>query len=322
MPIISRRARVTTLSALLALTIAPLANHSLRAAPQDPPGYPAPGQPSIVTLVAPGAAPRAALRYKVAPSFKSQLNMVMAMSMNMDMGGTQMPMSMPAMKMSADVAVTAVSPTGDITYDLVFSDMTIDPVGADPNVVTAMQGAMPSMKGMKGTAVVTSRGIQKSVNMDMATVNPALQQTMQAMSSSLENMSLPFPEEPIGVGAKWEVKQAVDSGGMKTFQKITVELVAIQGNAVTLGVKTEQTAPPQPVSNPQLPAGATMSLVSLTGTGTGTMKLKLDSLVPNSEMNAKTSTVMDMSMGGSSQRMSVDTTMKVTIAPPKEFGDD
>jgi len=249
--------------------------------------------------------------------FKSRLDMVMAMSMNMDMGGMQMPMSMPAMKLSADVAVTGVAPNGDMTYSLEFSDMTIDGTGADPNVVAAMQGAMPSMKGLKGTAVVTARGVQKSVNLDMSTVNPALQQTMQAMTSSLENMSLPFPEEAVGVGAKWEVKQAVANGGMKTFQKITVELTAVDGNSVTLALKTEQTAPPQPVNNPQMPAGATMSLVSLSGTGTGTMKIKLDSLVPTSEMNAKTSTVMDMTMSGQSQRMSMDMTMKVTISPPK-----
>jgi len=317
MPTLSRRTRVTSLSALFALTIVPFVGHSLGAAPQDPPGYPAAGQPSIVTLVSPGAAPRAAIRYKVAPTFKSRLEMVMTMAMNMDMGGMQMPMSMPSMKMSADVNVTAVSPAGDITYDIMFSDMIVDSAGADPNMVAALQSGMPSMKGMKGTAVVSARGVQKSVNMDMATVSPALQQTMQAMSSSLENMSLPFPEEPIGLGAKWEVKQAVASGGMRTFQKIMVELTAIDGNAITLGVKTEQTAPPQAVNNPQLPAGATVQLVNLTGTGTGTMKIKLDSLVPTSEMNAKTTTVMDMTMSGQSQRMSVDATMKVTIAPPK-----
>ena len=188
MPTLSRRTRVTSLSALLALTIVPFAGYSLGAAPQDPPGYPATGQPSIVTLVSPGAAPRAAIRYKVAPTFKSGLEMVMTMAMNMDMGGMQMPMSMPAMKMAADVNVTAVSPTGDITYNILFSDMTVDSAGADPNMVAALQSGMPSMKGMKGTAVVSSRGVQKSVNMDMSTVSPALQQTMQAMSSSLENM--------------------------------------------------------------------------------------------------------------------------------------
>jgi hypothetical protein len=180
-----------------------------------------------------------------------------------------------------------------------------------------MQGAMPSMKGMKGTAVVSARGIHKSINMDMSTVSPAFQQQMQAMSSSLENMSLPFPEEPVGVGAKWEVKQAMENGGMKTFQKITAELTAVQGNVITLSVKTEQTAPPQPVNNPALPPGATVSLVNLTGAGTGTMKVSLDSLVPTSEMNSKTTTVMDMSMSGQSQRISMDMTMKVTIAPPK-----
>src|SRR4029079_7109290 len=155
MPTLSRRARVTSLSALFALVAVSFAGRPLVASPQDPPGFPAPGQPGIVTLVAPGATPRAAVRYRVAPTFKSRLDMVMTMAMNMDMGGMQMPMSMPAMKLSADVAVTGDAPTGDITYDIVFSDMTIDPAGADPNMVAAMQGALPSMKGMKGTAVVS-----------------------------------------------------------------------------------------------------------------------------------------------------------------------
>jgi hypothetical protein len=138
---------------------------------------------------------------------------------------------------------------------------------------------------------------------------------MGSVTNSLTSLSMPLPEEPVGVGARWEVRQASVSGGLTMFQKVECELKALDPRSATLAIKIDQTAPPQPMNNPSLPAGATVMVDSVTGTGTGTMKVALDSLVPTSEADSRTTMVMSVNSGGSPQPISIETTVKLAVAP-------
>ncbi len=278
-------------------------------------GYPAVGAPSIVTVLSTGAAPRKALRYVVPAATKARMDMTTTMSSTTNVGGMTIPTGMPGMKMTADVAVSGVAPNGDISYDLAFTGMTLDSApDANPLIAQALQGLVAGITSIKGSATISSRGVVKSTKLDVA--DPALQQTLSQMASSVENLSMPFPEEAVGAGARWEVRQAVATGGQTVFQKTEYEVVSIEGSAVSLKVKTEQTAPPQSVSNAAL-GGAEMYLEKLSGTGTGTGVVHLDSLVPTSEMTSNTSMAMTVSMGGQTQSVTTDVTLKVTIGPGK-----
>ena len=280
-------------------------------------GYPVLGAPPIVTLVTPGSASRKQLRYAIPAAQKSRLEMAMTMAMTMNMAGMPVPMNLPVMRMSIDLAVTSVAPNGDISYDLEFTGVTVDGSAGDP-IAAAMQTAAAGITGIRGAATVTSRGVPKSAKIATESVtDPQIRQIFSQMSSSIENLSMPFPEDAVGPGARWEVRQTISANGLVLFQKADFDLVSVDGPAVTLKVKTEQTAPPQPISNPGLPEGAETSLERLSGAGTGTVVIRLDSLVPTSELDSTTSTVMTINMGGQTQSVSVDGTTKLTIKAGK-----
>jgi hypothetical protein len=281
--------------------------------------YPAVGAPPAVTLLSAGAVPRTALRYVVPATYKERLSMKMVMGMAMEMGGMSMPgMSMPAITMTADIAVTAVSPGGDITYTLAFSGATVDTAGADPTVVAALQGLDASMKASKGTATVSNRGVSRGFTFDLGTAaNPQFAQMMNSASSTLQNLSMPLPEDEVGAGARWEVRQTLSSNGVKTFQKNTMELVAFDGRTATLKTTIEQTAPPQAISNPAMPAGADVQLERLSGTGTGAISLPLTGLVPTSDVTMTSDMVMSISMAGNQQTVTTKISIKAGIAPVK-----
>jgi hypothetical protein len=244
------------------------------------------------------------------------MDMTTAMSMSTNFGGMATPMDMPTMKMTIELNVTSVAPNGDIAYDLAFTGMTIDSgANANPTVTQALQGVVAGVTSIKGSATISNRGVTKSTKLEVA--DAAMQQVLGQMTSSVENLSMPFPEEAVGAGARWEVRQAISSGGQTIFQKTEYELVSIEGSAVSMKVKTEQTAPPQAVSNPALPAGAEMNLDKMSGTGTGTIVVHLDSLVPTSTLESTTSTAMTMSMSGQSMPVTIDGKIKITIAPGK-----
>ena len=229
-------------------------------------------------------------------------------------------MDLPGMKMTFDLAVTNVTPAGDVTYSVAFTDMTAEAApGMDPSVVAMIQGSAAAVKEMKGTATISNRGVIRSTTFDLSKMSdPNLKQALQQVSSQLEGMALPLPEEPIGPGARWEARQAVDAAGMATYVRTEYELVSATGNAVQLRVKAETTAPPQPVSNPMLGADAQVQVEKLTGTNTGTVTLQLDGLVPTGEMSGTTNTMMSLTMGGQTQQMGVDIKMKTTVAPVKK----
>ncbi len=207
----------------------------------------------------------------------------------MSMEGMSMPtMDLPLMKLTADMAVTAVAPNGDITYDVAFTGMTAEAApGMDPSLAAMMQGAADGITALKGSATISDRGVSRTttINVDKIT-DPNLKQTLSAVANSLEGMSMPMPEEAVGVGAKWEVRQASKAAGAQTFQKIECELASVDAQGATIRVKLEQTAPPQGITNSALPAGSVVNIEKLAGTGTGTIALRFNSLIPTSEMSS------------------------------------
>ena len=279
-------------------------------------GYPAPGEPAAVTLLSPGAAPLQALRYTIAKGQKARMDMTMTMSMAMDIGGMAVPMDVPPMKMAIDITVTDVAANGDISADMGFASMTVENApGANAQLVQTLQAGFAGMTSVKARTTVSNRGVTRSTSFDVS--DPALRQVFDQIKSSFENMSTPFPVEAVGRGARWEVRQTL--GGVQTvFQKSELEVVSIEGSAVSLKVRTEQIAPAQPVANPDLPPGAEMRLEKLSGTGNGTMTIRLDSLVPTSQADVISKAAMNVTMGGQTQPISVETKLKIAIAPGKE----
>ena len=288
---------------------------------QAPAGYPAMGSPAIVKMLSPGADPKAPLRYKIPAGFKTSGAITVTMGLTMNMGGMSLPpMDLPGMKMSFDLAVSGVTPTGDATYDLAFTDMTTEAApGLDPSVAAMIQGSAGAIKEIRGTATVSNRGVVRSTTFDLSKMtDPNLKQALQQVSSQMEGMAVPLPEEAVGVGARWEGRQAINAAGMATYVRTEYELVSVTGTTVNLRVKAETTAPPQAMNNPMLGPDAQIQVEKLSGTNAGTVALRLDGLVPTAEMSGTTNTAMSISMGGQNQQMNMDIKMKTSIAPVKK----
>jgi hypothetical protein len=135
----------------------------------------------------------------------------------------------------------------------------------------------------------------------------------QSTSSFFDQMSSPLPEEAVGVGARWEVRQAAATSvtGMAVFQKVVYELTAVDGPLVALRVTTELMTPPrQTVSG--LSSGMDAQVESYTGNGTGTVSMRLDSLAPTADLTVKVVT----SVGAGTQSINT-ATMRMTLKPGK-----
>jgi hypothetical protein len=266
-------------------------------------------------LLAPGGEPRKALRLHPKQGDKHTASMTIKMAMAMNMGGSEMPMKIPAMTMTLDTTIEAVKPDGDIQYSLVISDVSVaEEAEANAATVDALKNALGGLKGVTGTGVMTSRGLTKGIDLKMpAGADPQLSTMMEQMKETMSHISSPLPEEPVGSGAKWEVKMTVKSQGMTMNETATVDLVSAEEDKITTKQALAQTAPAQKIQNPAMP-GIKLDLLKMNGTGSGEVVTELGRILPlsgNIDMHSEMS--MGMNQGGQKQTMDmkVDLTMKL-----------
>ena len=314
--------RVLFIVGALGVTAGPLAAQTPVQTPVQTPapapvikmeGYPAPGEPAKVTILSTGTGTKKALRYSIPADFKTHLELTVAVEMTINALGQAIAVPSTPIRLGADVAVTKIE-GDDITYSLAFTGATLDGDATSP-LASALQAGMAGISGVKGITTVSTQGVTKSSS--SLEVSDAALKTMLAQSS-VENLSSALPEEAVGVGARWEVRQSMANDGSTQFQSAIYEVTAIDGPSVVLKVTTTSTAPSQTISNPMVAAvGGEMRLDSLTGSGTGTVTVRLDSLIPTSAIEQATSATMTMIIQGQTVPATMDGKVKITVTPVK-----
>lgn len=280
--------------------------------------------PAKVKLVNPGSAPRQAFRFK--PQVGSQQSFVMLMNMQQKMfvGGNAMPAPvLPTQKFTIDLKVAQVSPEGDVHTDWVYRDIDILDEAETPQVVAdKIRELVTPLAGMSGKVVVSNRGFTQEANFKVPeNLDPQLKQLLGGMLESMDKLSAPVPQEPIGIGAVWTVTQQVVANGLSLNQVATYKLTAIDDSGYHLDVTVDQQADEQWINPPNLPATTKIKLRKLDSAGTGKMTLANDLLMPrNSDLDLKSDTAMEIVVGEQTQAMETKMTMKMAIKsfPPGE----
>jgi hypothetical protein len=267
-----------------------------------------------VKLLEPGAEPRKVLRFH--PKAGDKQSMVLTMKIGMTVRAGEMPeqaIKLPTIKFVMDVTIKDVGTNGDITYNIVTSDASVT---EEPDVIAqvaeAMKNAMGAMKGVGGTGRVTSRGVSKGTEIKAPEgADPQVNQFVEQMKEMMSRVVLPLPEEPVGAGAKWEIKMPIKSQGVTLNQSVALQLVSVDGERGTAKTSFTQTAPRQKIQNPMMP-GTTVDLTKMTGQGTGEMTFDLAQLVP-SESSAQLQQEMATSLTTSNSSQKQTTAMKLDV---------
>ncbi len=252
--------RITLIALLLASTIA-----AADPAPQTL------ARPEVKLLDA-GHGAKQQLRIRATRGATQTLVMATKMSMAID-GAMSIPATqLPIMTMSMPAKVTEITKSGDIKYDVTFTKIDVDGAGAAPAVVDAVKKAMQGLIGTSGHIVVDARNFTTAAEINLApNVDPTVRQMMDSMMQSFSQLSAPFPEEEVGLGAKWQVMSAINAGGVALNQTTTYAITALDANHVTASVSLAQKADPQAFTGPTVPAGVKMRVVTWSGTGKGEM---------------------------------------------------
>ena len=255
---------------------------------------------SQVELINPGNEPRQLLRFQPASNARQTTLLTMSMNMSGSMNGEAMPtMDFPTMKITLE-AITKPLANGDIQIDLAYSKVDI---GTDttmpPEVIEAMRSQIKMLTGVKFSYVIDNQGRTKDVNVTLPKeLDPNFQQIVDQMLNSLEQLSIsPFPEAPVGVGAKWQISSSLALMGLPANElKMVYELVNVQDDQVTLNVSMgmpggSSTSTAMPI--PGLPSGIELAIKSMDIQSTGRLILGLNQIMP---VSGQMSTMSNMEM--------------------------
>jgi hypothetical protein len=262
-----------------------------------------------------GAEPRTPLRYKFEVGKTERAMMEMTMSMATELNGKLVPAtSLPPTRTTMLLRVTEVAADGSarLEFETQSAESPVGQVTGQANQA-ALDRTLAGLSMLKGWYRTDTRGrvLETGVTLpegfvpDMA--KPMMDEMMNAASDAMEQL----PEEALGLGARWQVVQNFDIGGMKMSQGQEYTLRARSGNRVEFATKIIQPANPDVSVMPLVPG---MSIHSVSS-GSGTTVIDLHALSPTMTMEINTTTTMSSASQNKSMPTKMVMQMKMTVGP-------
>lgn len=277
---------------------------------------PAAGAPGAqVKLVTAGTEPRNVLRLQPKTGDQQEAVLTMQMAMEMLVGEMGQPMKLPALKTTMALTVTGISDNGDITYNLTIADVEVsDEPGVMPQMADMMRSSMGTVKGRSINGILSNRGISKGTEAKIpAGADPQTRQYLDQLKESFSILTVVLPEEAVGIGGKWEAREALKSQGMTLDQTTTYELLSTEDGKLGLKIDVSQHAANQKIQTPAMP-GMKVNLHKMTGKGVGNVAASLGQVLPSqASIDSHTEVSMSMSAAGQQQSMNMKTDVNLRL---------
>ena len=256
-----------------------------------------------VVLIEPGALPRRSLRiaYPVGTRVDVALRMTLATKVSID--GVPIEQSFPRAIAHTRVEVSHASRDRfRLDYELVEYDVEDDPAATTDARIDRFSQALSRNVGLKGRTIIDNRGFVLSADSMLGPTDLASEPA--PVRELLARLAIVLPKEAIGVGGKWRVEARSTEQGIATRVTTTFEVVAIEGDVVSLHYAFTQVGAEGAVKGAQLPAGAKMELLGFSASGEGEQTLLLSRPRPAAfTLTSDTSSQAKISSGSKTQRV-------------------
>jgi hypothetical protein len=275
------------------------------------PGPPERVLPTIRVLDA-GMTPRQPLRYRVTPGQTELLYLEVARAQAARAGGQGAEGGMPPVQIEVKMGPASMSRQGFIHHPVAITQVRLSEVAErmSPAQREQLEESLAPLLQVKGWSEMDVQGrIRRGEFEGMESVSPELTAMLGNIRSAL--LTVPFPDEPLGARARWEVERKFQFSGIWIDQVVTYHIKRIRGEEIDLQITARQTANPQQIANGRLEAYQASIL--------GSAAVRLTHFAAFSE--AESTTQMRISQPapmGESQLVSVDTRTIVRLYPADE----
>lgn len=255
-----------------------------------------------VELIKRGAAPFTELRYR----------MPKGSTMKLDVGVSSVMAGRTTPKVTTTMAfvVEDVAPDGRMTLRSTVERS----VGAMPDG-TAVPAEMTGM--FDGTQLVGTMSPVGTMTDTKVVPGPRplpaeLAEQLASLPKLFEQAAMPLPNAPVGVGATWRTRKAIDENGVKITATTTTTITQITGTSISYDRVTTLVGPDQDIAR----GDVNVALTELAGNGHGTGTLDLATFAITSESeDAYTAKVRDKrAPDGQPEPFGVSMTLTMTPA--------
>ena len=267
-------------------------------------GKEVPIQRPDLQMVSSGNEPRKLLRYHVGKGTSQGLELSIDMTLHAgEMGG-----ALPTVLMSLLIAAEDVTPDGSMKLRTTVVDAIARDRAESKVAATALAGPLDAMKGIALTSTLAPNGrLSKSEVEGGKQLAPDVQTQLNAVTASFENVLMPLPDEPVGIGAVWRSSRDITQNGLKLTTVNTFAIIAMTGDTITYTLDTDVHGADQQITQ----AGTTVDIKDITGTGGGRGVLHLDRLAFESDLSAEFRSKMMAPGEPQATAMKMTTTMRV-----------
>lgn len=244
-------------------------------------------EPADLQMVSAGNEPRTVLRYRIPKGTSQGIDVAVDMNVNAnDMGGP-----LPTITMQMLIAVEDVDASGQMKLHTTIVDATARDRDDAKISATSLAGPLEKLKGLAFASTLSPNGrSSKSVIEGAKQLPDDVAAQLTALTSTLEQVMMPLPNEPVGVGAVWRSSRDMEQNGLKMTTVNTFSLVALDGDKLKYTIDTDVHGADQTVKM----GDTSIDVKDITGTGGGDGSFSLTSLEMTAVLSAEFRSQMAM----------------------------
>ncbi len=273
------------------------------------------GQPEAearaAKLVEPGAEPRAPRRYAFAPGKgETRVGQVRVAVTVVAPNTPPQEQAEPALDLTVKLSTKGAA-KGTFPFEVKLEKAALaEGQGLDPRAAAEAQKQLSPLAGLAAKVDISPRGVIGELTFagDEKAAKPGTAEVLQMLQQTLEFVAVPFPEEPMGVGAQWDIASVNVAQGTKVTTATRFQLKEWTGDGGVITAEITRTAPRSPLRDPRMPGAQ----LTLSGKGNYTFKVKLDR--PTQKVSGQSSTVakIDVPKSEKGPAQTITQTIKTT----------
>ena len=306
--------RIALVACLLVATTSCRSKYQPQTAVVDP-GPPRRVLPTVRVLD-PGMTPRVPLRYNVPPGQTEVLYIELVMLRAMEAGGQGQQGGIPPVQLEVKMGPAQPTPEGFIRHPIQITQIRLSELAdqMEPAAREQIDKMLEPLLRVQGWSEMDVQGqIRRGEFRGLEDVPPRLSSMLGNIRTAL--LTVPFPAEPLGVRARWEVERKVQFSGVWVDQTVTYDLMEMDRNNLKLQISARQSAPPQAIGSGRLEAYQASII--------GSSVVRLGFFTPFSEAESSSQMRISTYVQGKPELVRIETRIAVRLYPAEgseEFG--
>ncbi len=238
-------------------------------------GAAAPEDGAAAKLVEAGQDPKVARRYAfTAGKAETRVGQVKVSISVETPGAPPQQQAQPALELTMKLTAKAAQ-KGSYPFDLKLEKVGLaEGQGLGAQAAAEVTKQLGPLAGLTSKLEISNKGTvgELTFSGDERMQKQGTAEVLDLLQQTAELLSVPFPEEPIGVGAKWDVQNVSVTQGAKVTTLTHFTLKEWTGDAGVVGAEIVRSAPKTPLRDPRMPG----AMLEVNGKGSYTFNVKLD----------------------------------------------